>query len=354
MDPVAHSLFGATLAETGLRHKTRYATGTLIIGANIPDIDGVASFLGRDMSLYLRRGWTHGVLAMVVLPLVLAGLVLGWHRFVRKREGPPPDMRWVVGLAFIATWSHPILDWMNTYGVRLLMPFDGRWFYGDTLFIIDPYFWLLTAAGVVLARSESKKAIVGWSVLGGLSTLLVVAVDMVPIWVKIIWLIGVATILFVRIKKPFQSRTVARFGFTTLLLYICVVFGMARFAESAAVEKGAPIEVQSNPIPGVPFEHRVVVVYEHRYEVIPPHGERFVVEREEPTKVVKAALESDAIKGFANWTRFPYWNVEEQEDGWIVTFRDLRYVDPGEPSRGIGLAKVKVGQNYEVVLLKDR
>ncbi len=30
------------------------------------------------------------------------------------------------------------MDWLNSYGVRLLMPFSNRWFYGDALYIVDP------------------------------------------------------------------------------------------------------------------------------------------------------------------------------------------------------------------------
>jgi hypothetical protein len=72
MDPIAHTLFGATLAEAGLKKLSRYATPTLLIGANLPDIDGVANLWGSDAALYFRRGWTHGKIGMLVLPLVLA------------------------------------------------------------------------------------------------------------------------------------------------------------------------------------------------------------------------------------------------------------------------------------------
>jgi len=41
MDPIAHTLFGAALAESGLKNRSRYATATLLIGANLPDIDVV-------------------------------------------------------------------------------------------------------------------------------------------------------------------------------------------------------------------------------------------------------------------------------------------------------------------------
>ena len=42
-----------------------------VLAANAPDGDAVTMFVSRDLSLGFRRGWTHGVLAMAVLPLVL-------------------------------------------------------------------------------------------------------------------------------------------------------------------------------------------------------------------------------------------------------------------------------------------
>ena len=47
MDPVAHTLFGATLAHTGLRAQTRLGTATLLIGANLPDVDVLSYEIGR-------------------------------------------------------------------------------------------------------------------------------------------------------------------------------------------------------------------------------------------------------------------------------------------------------------------
>lgn len=55
-------------------------------------------------------------------------------------------------------------------------------------------------------------------------------------------------------------------------------------------------------------------------------------------------MASDAIKGFMNWTRFPYWQVREKADSWVVEFRDLRYLDPEEKPRGIGFAKVEISK----------
>ena len=81
MDNICHTLVGAALAQTGLKHRTRYGTATLLVGANLPDVDILSyAFGGGLAALSFRRGWTHGVLALVVLPLVLTGLVLLWNR----------------------------------------------------------------------------------------------------------------------------------------------------------------------------------------------------------------------------------------------------------------------------------
>src|SRR5262245_1447507 len=96
---------------------------TLLIGANLPDVD-VVSYLGGNLaSLEIRRGWTHGVLAMVVLPFLLTAAVL-LYAGARQKPGAGVVVRpaQVLLLSAIAIVTHPFLDFMNTYGVRWLMP----------------------------------------------------------------------------------------------------------------------------------------------------------------------------------------------------------------------------------------
>jgi inner membrane protein len=155
MDNLCHSLVGAALAETGLLRRTRYATAALVVGANFPDIDVVFAFSERGLGL--RRGVTHGVLALVVLPFVLTGIILLWHRF-RPRPSPAPVVpRQLLLLSALAILTHPTLDWMNVYGMRWLMPFDGTWFYGDSLFILDPWLWLLLGAAWLTGRRMRRR-----------------------------------------------------------------------------------------------------------------------------------------------------------------------------------------------------
>jgi inner membrane protein len=156
LDNLTHSLTGALLAQMGLKRLSGRAMATLVIAANIPDIDAVASVLGRE-SLAIRRGITHGPIALLLLPIVLTGLVLAWDRFRPLKQGPPVRPGMLLLLGYIGTLSHPLLDWMNSYGIRLLEPFSSRWFAGDTLFIIDVWIWAALITCFLWSRRREKR-----------------------------------------------------------------------------------------------------------------------------------------------------------------------------------------------------
>lgn len=163
MDNLTHSLVGAVLGQAGLKKKTGLAMPALIIGANLPDVDAACFFwLEGTEHLGFRRGITHGPPAMVLLPLVLAGLLWGFDRWQEKR-GKRPEGRlpvhfgWLYALAFIGCLSHPFFDWLNVYGIRLLEPFSSQWFYGDTLFIIDVWLWALLVGSLWWSRRQEKR-----------------------------------------------------------------------------------------------------------------------------------------------------------------------------------------------------
>jgi len=160
MDNLTHGLVGALLGQAGLKRRTGLGMPALIFGANLPDLDaGCVLFYGQE-SLAMRRGLTHGPNAWVLLPLLLAGF-LWWFDKWQARRGTRPDDRlpvrfgWLYLLSFIGCLSHPALDWLNTYGIRLLEPFSSRWYYGDALFIIDP--WILGAMILALIFSLRRE-----------------------------------------------------------------------------------------------------------------------------------------------------------------------------------------------------
>jgi inner membrane protein len=291
MDPVTHTLVGATLAQTGLKRRTALGTATLVIGANLPDVDGLAYFWGSETAVWFRRGLTHGILALVVLPLVLTGLVMLWDRTLRRRSGAsaPVLPRQVLLLACIAIASHPLLDFLNTYGMRWLAPFSSKWFYGDTLFIIDPWVWAMPAAGLWLSRRAVR-----WPKL---------ALAVVSSYVVVMALSNIAA-------RGIVKRDVERTG--------------------ARAER-----IMVSPLAATPFSRWVVVDDGDGYWVgmfdwlpLPRFElEKLPYDRDPPDETaLRAARDPDARK-FLSWARFPYYVVERRSER--VHIGDARYtLDP--------------------------
>lgn len=97
---------------------------------------------------------------MAILPVALAAAMVVFDQIVRRRrrtEKIPARFRALLLPAFASVLSHPLLDFLNTYGVRFLYPFSKRWFYGDTLFIVDPWVWIALAIGIGVSRMLRRR-----------------------------------------------------------------------------------------------------------------------------------------------------------------------------------------------------
>src|SRR4030095_12343865 len=154
MDNVCHTLVGAAFGEAGLKHRTRFGAAALMISANIPDVD-VFVFLTGASPVAFRRGITHGIVAPLLLPVLLTAIFVLVAR-LRPRppsdDGPPLRPGGLLLPALSGVYSHVSLDWLNNYGVRVLTPFSWQWFYGDSVFIVDPLLWLVVRVCAVHVR----------------------------------------------------------------------------------------------------------------------------------------------------------------------------------------------------------
>jgi inner membrane protein len=290
MDNLCHTLVGAAIGEAGLKSRTRFGSATLMIAANLPDLDILVLTTGTP-SVAFRRGWTHGLLAQALLPIVLTVAVLAFHRLWSRRrgDGPPPRAGAVLGLSFVGVLSHVGLDWLNNYGIRLLMPFSGRWFYGDAVFILDPWLWLILGAGVFLARRRG--------------TLRPAQVCLLTAAVYIAGMI--------------HSTRVAR----------------ERVLEAWTAEGGAPpVDVMVGPAPVDPLRKAVIVDLGDHYRTggfswWSGHS-RFDaarVDRREHDPAVRQARADERIGAVLTWARFPYYEVAPAPGGIRVTLRDVRF-----------------------------
>ena len=100
---------GLALVEAGLKRRTALGTATRTVGANLPDVAALAYLVGGGVdALTFRRAWTHGVLAMLVVPVLLAACVVAWDRLTRRRRGEHDRAPIHVGLPLARRRAHRV------------------------------------------------------------------------------------------------------------------------------------------------------------------------------------------------------------------------------------------------------
>ena len=299
MDNVCHTLAGAALAEAGLKRRTAMGTATLLLASNLPDID-VAVFATDTLAMSFRRGWTHGVLAVAVLPALLAGLMLAWDRLRRHRraERSPVNPKGLLLLAYIGTGLHIFMDWLNSYGIRLLKPFSDRWFYGDALYIIDPILYVLFGGGILLARLARRRGTIA----------------------------------------PWRP---ARWGLAAAAVYAMLMLGSnwwarAEVRRELARAGRADVRFMVTPVFANPIRREVFVDVGDRYEKgflwfdpfphFRPAGYGVNTNRSDPAVI--EAVQHPRIQAFLMWSRFPFFVVERTASRTRVFINDYRYSGP--------------------------
>lgn len=179
MDNVTHGLAGLLLADitiAAVERRTGQATprgfrrAAVLLGvvaAEFPDADLLYSgdVLGMGKLGYLlhHRGHTHTVVFAIVIALVLWGVVL----LLRRESRAAPERGALLALAMAGTVSHLLLDFTNSYGVHPFWPLDNRWFYGDAIFIVEPWLWVVAIAPLWFGfRSGFGRAVLAMAFVG--------------------------------------------------------------------------------------------------------------------------------------------------------------------------------------------
>jgi inner membrane protein len=239
-----------------------------------------------------RRGWTHGVLAQLTLPIALTGAMLLYDRYRTRRSPEDRVNPWqILLLSYLGVLLHVFMDFTNSYGVRLLMPFSERWFYGDALYIVDPWLYLMLGLGWWLGRTRPRAA-----------------------------RIGVALAL-IYVVAMLASNLVAR-----------------REVASGLARAGRPADTRFmvTPVFVNPLQREVVIDIGDRYEKanlwfdpLPhfrPAGFGMLKGLDQPQ--AQQALASPTARAFLRWSRFPFVQVDPARASgvWI---NDYRYANAG-------------------------
>jgi inner membrane protein len=291
MDNVCHTLVGAACGAAGLNRRTRFGAATLMISANLPDVDVLVFATGTPW-IEFRRGWTHGILAQLALPIALTGVLWLFDRIrrARGRTGDRPfHAGWSLALSLVGVYSHVFLDYLNNYGVRLATPFNWRWFYGDSIFIVDPWMWIALAVGIWMAGTQGRPR---------------------PARVA---LIAVSCYIVVMLTSGWVARGIVSIA----------------WKESRGVE---PRALMVGPVPLWPFSRQVIIDAGDHYETgtfswlgadVTFYPEQIPKNSSAPQ--VAAARRDNDIRAFLVWSRFPFWHIEPTPGGTRVTVSDMRF-----------------------------
>jgi inner membrane protein len=363
MDNLTHSLVGIAAAKAGLERLSPSAGVLCLIAANAPDADIVAAFIG-DRWTYLQhhRGITHSIIGTLIialaLPLVFV-LVDRVNARVRRKK-PSTRLKGLVLASLIVCASHPLMDYTNNYGIRPLLPWNQQWFYGDLVFIVDPYIWFVIGGAAFLLTSKTKKQLAIWILLAAvISYIVFFAVGPRPgidglAWIRILWALEVVT-LVVLFNLNLAQRWGNRIGiaaFVILIAYWGVLALIHRQALARAHAQGSSLaqsygesvlDVAAMPTLANPFHWQAVVETDraaYRFEVplLLSHvadAEARLIRHPRPdalfSPTVDEALETRQARVFLEFARFPVVRVsgEDCTSQTLVQLADLRYTEPG-------------------------
>ena len=356
MDNLCHTLTGLVLARTRLGASSPLALPLLLVAANLPDVD-IAWGFDEDAYLLHHRGITHSFAGLALQTGLLAALAAFLERRRAARRGepaPPHAARRLSLLCAAGLASHLALDWLNVYGIRPWLPFDGRWHYGDLAFIVDPWLWLLLASGGFLAAARTRANAIALGLFGALGASLILGSDRAPPFAGSVWIAGFALIAIAHglgwgRRRPRAALALAA-GLVAVYLGALTLLGrMADRAAAPAIAEAraageAVLSLTHLPSVAQPFEWCVVVetpaaVYWHDVRLGGEHGPTERAERRLDDPRTRAAIET--VPGWRSFARVPFAQLEPREGDTLVRLHDARYAR-GEARRSWCSAEVVI------------
>lgn len=371
MDNLTHSLVGLAASKAGLEKLSPGATVLCILAANVPDSDIVTLIGGRWNYLHHHRGITHSIIGAIVLGLTLPLIFYVADRLIARIRARQPVVRlkglMIASLLVIAT--HPLMDWTNNYGIRPFLPWSTQWYYGDFIFIIDPFLWMILGGACFLLTSKSRLQLGFWLLLALILTYLVITVPgqqglAQPMVLRAIWIV-VLIGLVVSFKLGAAQRWGSRIALAALVVVGVYWGSMASLhwfaVNEAKIEAKAIVGQYGETITDIaamatlanPFQWSCVVETEsaaYRFELSlagQPSAVSQLLRHERAdtadSPAVEQALEDERARIFLDFARFPVARVVGSDcmTQTLVQLADLRYTQPGS-ARGTFSLEVPV------------
>jgi inner membrane protein len=221
-----------------------------IIGSNLPDVDLVYSYhpfahgvqAKLDYMLH-HRGYTHTVLACFALAALLYGAVELWARW-RHLLLTRHDRLLLAGASLFAVGLHLAMDSLNSYGVHPFWPLQDRWYYGDSVFIVEPLYWIAALPLFFVVRSRTARLFIALAPI--FAVLVSVFLHLAtPAWCIGYLLLGMA-MLSVGARAPASGAALTSAGVVVAVTVLFIVAGAAaarRVDSIAAVDFSADLVI---------------------------------------------------------------------------------------------------------------
>lgn len=342
MDNLAHTLCAAAIAKTKIGRATPLCTAALLVSANFPDIDIISSLWEKPAYLYYHRGITHSIFGIALQVVLLSAIFLGIEKlfYARQEQKRFASLAPISLAVLLGLTSHLLLDFLNSYGIRPWLPFSEDWIYGDLVFIVDPYLWLLFAAMAFLPQPRSKTGNVAFAIFLLGSEWIILSSSRAPFFLKIIYPLGLLALAWLRWGKS-TSFSTKRIFVVSLTLIGVYLGSLLIFREIARVKatviwnkenyRAEPIEKQMmNPQPAEAWNWDFTAQNrEHIFrKSVSLDGTIFFKEvfpRNLDTESAIQALDSETGKRWLHFARFPFAILQENETGTLVHLLDARY-----------------------------
>jgi len=277
LDNFTHALVGTALAELTLPREIskgarRLFLATGVIASNLPDLDILYTGVSPPPLGYLlhHRGHTHTVVGLIAQALLIALVCFAppLRRAIRAAGSP---RFWA--LVAVSLAGHLVLDSWNTYGVHPFWPLDSRWYYGDAIFIFEPWLWLfLGVAAAFNARRRGFGIAISVAVFALLAAL--AAAGVLPLVALLALILCGAGLAWRARAVPSAARAAGALVASAVL--VAGMFGLAGIARSRTRALLGPereiLEVVVNPNPGWPVCWDVIAIARDGAELVLRRG----------------------------------------------------------------------------------
>jgi inner membrane protein len=144
MEPITHAIASVALSRCGFSKTTRLALPMIVTASLAAELDWLSVLAGPRAFLAAHCTAADSLLGAVVIAAIVAAVFIRiGERFSRPIRFLPAFLACLAGASL-----HVLLNLTNSYGVKLLWPFSGKWFALDLAAPFDPWIVLILLAGL--------------------------------------------------------------------------------------------------------------------------------------------------------------------------------------------------------------